>query len=288
VLGVLAVAELVANWNPTLRMLLEESGWELYVKPVMAFCCCFGVIPHELGKSVVDPSLPTPESFHYVKYALPIVGSLGTYFFCKIRMGIADSLRTLDPDNDFKLHYLAVAIEECSWLLVFILIFTIPIIAAILVLIGMTLGFVFQHIIGRIAARRRQKWEEKSLNEIIRVLDIRFIVIFLIGVFISIIPVAGFIVSVLLLKMLVFSVLSLFESKWRRVCNVIFMRILKVMMLLIVFALSGIPLIGSIMLLPYIAFYIKRRKCFINTFDERRCLGLHSVKYIDCCDEKMS
>ncbi len=86
----------------------------------------------------------------------------------------------------------------------------------------------------------------------------RAVVIFVLGVFLSAIPVFGYLVTVVALNLLVFGVIVLYEkSSYRRMVKII-MRFIKLTLFLVSVLFSGIPFMGVLLLLPYMVSYLLR------------------------------
>jgi hypothetical protein len=100
-------------------------------------------------------------------------------------------------------------------------------------------------------------------KDIVRVLDKRFFIVFGIGLLASFVPVLGFVLTLVGLKVFVLGEFALFENRWRRVKGMIFLRIMKLSALICATLLSCVPFAGIVMLLPYLAIYLKKRKSFL-------------------------
>ena len=156
--GALAVVELVANWNDTVREVLEDSSWETYFKPLYAFV--FSVVAGApvaeavpvAAQVVMDPAVaesvtvtaPPPsvpeEGLPYLAWIWTVAASgaagFGTWLLCRFRVRVAGALRAVDPDDTFRLHTLARCAEETTWVAVLLAALLVPAVAVVLVVLG--------------------------------------------------------------------------------------------------------------------------------------------------------
>ncbi|MBQ6136691.1 MAG: hypothetical protein IJI73_04915 [Kiritimatiellae bacterium] len=270
VFGVLAAIEVAANWNDTAREMLEESGWDRWVKPVLAFCAAFALLSpehREVAEHVVGGALPQGGAPSFLDYVRPAVaaasGSVVTWALCRIRLGIAEGLRSADPENDFGLHWIAAGVEETLWTLALVALVLVPLLAALLVAAAGIAGWLLRGVLVRMAERRRRRWDSLSPAQAVRVLDVRVAAIFALGAVLTAIPFVGFAAVVVALKVSVFAVFRLYESGGRRLVFGIVLRALRLSALLVAFVFSGVPFLGLLLLSPYIAVYIARRRRFL-------------------------
>ena len=175
--GILAVVELVANWDETVRQILEDTDFDLYFKPFYAFV--FAIVagaPAEtagqLGaaasaaaqpvlsatQSVAAVAPPAPdEGLPWLAWVWNIISSgaagFGTWMFCSFRAKVADTLRSIDPDNTFRLHTLAKLAEETSWVALTLVAILVPVLAAVLVIALMALAAAFRKILAALERR---------------------------------------------------------------------------------------------------------------------------------------
>ena len=142
----LAVAELVANWSETMRQLLEDSDFDRYFKPFYAFVFAIvagtplaEALPVQeaasaaasAGPAVTStvsavsaaatdavsaaanavPAPPAPEEgLPWLAWIWDFImagaASFGTAMLCKFRAQVSSAIRSIDPDNSFRLHTL--------------------------------------------------------------------------------------------------------------------------------------------------------------------------------------
>lgn len=159
--GVLAAAELVANWNDTVRQILEDADFDLYFKPFYAFV--FAIVagaPVEASapaqaavssssvasavSSAVAAVPPTPapeEGLPWLAWVWNIIlagaAGFGTWALCAFRARVASALRSIDPDNVLHLHTLAKLAEETTWVAVLLVALLLPVLAALIVVVLM-------------------------------------------------------------------------------------------------------------------------------------------------------
>lgn len=185
----------------------------------------------------------------------------GTFGLCKVRASIVAAVRELDPDNVLHLNSLLTAFEEGSWIAVLPLLLVFPIAAlALLVALGI-LGWLFSRPLRKIAEERRAHWDAVGKEGMLKAVRVRAMVIFGLGVLLSAIPVFGYLLTVIALNLLVFSVIALYESRTKRFVLRLFMRFMKLTIFLVSILFSGIPFVGIVLLLPYaISFMIRIKK----------------------------
>jgi len=86
----------------------------------------------------------------------------------------------------------------------------------------------------------------------------RAIAIFALGVFLSVVPVFGYLVTVVALNLFVFGVIALYEKSSYRILVKIVMRFIKLTIFLFAILFSSIPFMGVVLLVPYMVSYIMR------------------------------
>lgn len=169
--GVLAAAELVANWNDDVRQILEDSDFDLYFKPFYAFV--FAIVagaPSETSAAAAQaaetaasaaataPPPPAPEEgLPWLAWVWNIVAAgaagFGTWALCAFRARVAAALRSVDPDNTLRLHTLAKLAEETTWVSVLLVALLVPVLAAVLVALLMAAGAGFRAILAALERR---------------------------------------------------------------------------------------------------------------------------------------
>lgn len=170
--GFMAMFELYANWNDTVREMLNETNWEQYFKPAFAFLFALAVgspetavaissaVPGTIvdGQTVAEvtnqanvlasqastvaaqvSAVASADSATWTDWLKDFfvsgMSALGTSILCKIKGKITEILYAIDPDNSFKLHSLAAMVEESAWVLILIVALLIPVLAIFLVLL---------------------------------------------------------------------------------------------------------------------------------------------------------
>ena len=271
VFGVLAAMETVANWNDTLRALMEDVNWDLYAKPVFALAATFALFSPEQAQVLSQATgtvLPPSEAPALVDYVLPTALAIGgaacTGGLAWIRQSIAEGLRTIDPENNFGFHWVAAGIEECLWAVILMAALVLPMAALVLVLVSAAVTWIFGKTLVRLAERRRRHWEGRSRAEIVKTLDLRTAILVGAGFLSSGVPCVGFLMTVLLLNVLVFGVLRLYEKTWEHLVQKIVFRVVKISFFLLMLLFSGIPFAGAAFLLPYLVSYWVRRQRFLR------------------------
>ena len=182
--GVLAAAELAANWNDTMRQILEDADFDLYFKPFYAFVFAIvagapaqeavsaaaSAVPAAASSGVSSaaaavsaaasavPSTPAPEEgLPWLAWVCNIISSgavgFGTWALCAFRARVASALRSVDPENTFHLHTLAKLAEETIWVALLLVALLVPLLAALLVVALMALAACFR---GGLAAIERR------------------------------------------------------------------------------------------------------------------------------------
>ena len=185
VLGILAVWELVANWNDTARQLLDETKFDKYWKPIFAFLVTYTLVtPGQASalEMIADPRLidttlsPPPNSWDILGRAVPAMPSIPmlaaipvvsglsffpavaisslsaviTYVLASIRCELASFLRSIDADNTFRLHTLAALLEESSWIALALVAIFLPLLSLLLLGVIILLERLFRHLATRI------------------------------------------------------------------------------------------------------------------------------------------
>ena len=185
----------------------------------------------------------------------------GTFGLCKVRSYVVAAVRELDPDNTLRLNTLLTLFEEGSWLAILPVLLVFPVIALLLMVLFAIIGWLFSIPLKKLAEKRRAHWDAVGKDGMLKAVRIRAAVIFTLGVFLSAIPVLGYLVTVVALNLLVFGVISLYEKSAYRIFVKLIMRFIKLTLFLIALLFSGIPFMGVLLLLPYlISFFIRTNR----------------------------
>jgi len=223
-----------------------------------------GVDAHTVSNAVgvaVQGSLGTEPSSTGMSF-MAIVSALfcggGTFGLCKVRAGIVAAVRELDPDNTLRLNTLLTLFEEGSWLAILPVAMAFPVIAFLLMVLFAILGWLFSIPLKKMAEKRRAHWDAVGKDGMLKAIRTRAVVIFVLGVFLSAIPVFGYLVTVVALNLLVFSVIALYEKPAYRMLVKIMMRFVKLTLFLVALVFSGIPFMGIALLLPYAVSFVMR------------------------------
>ena len=187
VLAALAIWELLANWNDSARELLDETKWDIYIKPIIAFLASYVLLaPHQsavfdfvANSGTLETLSPLPPSGAemtqeivvttnaVIRTKVPVAvqhsGLVGfssiilsffaagiTYVLSFIRLKTAAFLRGIDPDNSLKLHTLAAFVEETTWVALAICAIAFPLLVAFIFAMSLLFEEVFRHCANRI------------------------------------------------------------------------------------------------------------------------------------------
>lgn len=154
--GVLALAELYANWNATIREMLDDANWEKYFKPAYAFIFAMIMGTPEAAEATAQVANQVSQVSNAVAESpSQVVGwmgdavvsglaAAGTAYLCDLKCKIVEILRSLDPDNSFKLHTFAALVEESAWFLLLIVVVVLPALAIVLVLLMAAAAWAFR------------------------------------------------------------------------------------------------------------------------------------------------
>ena len=193
-----------------------------------------------------------------------IVSSLfcggGTFCLCKVRSAVVASVRELDPDNSLHLNTLLTLFEEGSWLAILPVVMVFPLLALFLMVVFAFFGWLLSRPLKMIAEKRKAHWDSVGKEGALRAVRIRAAVIFTLGVFLSAVPVIGYLVTVIALNLFVFSVIALYEKPAFRILAKLIMRFIKLTIFLVSILFSGIPFFGIVLLLPYLVSFLLRTR----------------------------
>ncbi len=272
IFGVLGVLEVVANWEDSIKELLSETNIETYVKPLFAAITTFSICTPEQAQVLSaavngvpdavamasDPSTASATGGTFTAIVSAAVCGGGTFGLCKVRSYIVSTIRELDPDNTLHLNTFLTLFEEGSWLAILPIVLIFPILALLLMVIIAVLGWALSIPLKKLAAKRRAHWDAVGMEGMLKAVRNRAIVIFIAGVFLSTIPVFGYLATVISLNFLVFGVIALYEKPAYRILVKLVMRFIKLTLFLFSLLFSGIPFMGILLLLPYVASYFMR------------------------------
>ena len=148
VFGVLAVLEIAANWNNTLRELLTSTKFDECVKVVFSALISFGFLNVQEAKSLQEVQLFMPGVQLAAALPLAVIGAACcgalTAFLVQLRSVIANCIHFIDPDNDFHLQTMFVGAEESLALFILTLAILVPLLAFVITLIVIAAGKIFQ------------------------------------------------------------------------------------------------------------------------------------------------
>ena len=207
------------------------------------------------GSSGPEPS-PTGMSFMAIVSALFCGG--GTFGLCKVRAAVVAAIRELDPDNALHLNTLLTLFEEGSWLAILPVLMVFPAVAFLMMVFFAIFGWLFSIPLKKLAEKRRAHWNAVGKEGMLKVVRVRAIVIFVLGIFLSVIPVFGYLVTVVALNLFVFGMISLYEKSAYRILVKIAMRFMKLTLFLVALVFSSVPFMGVFMLIPYLLSYLMR------------------------------
>ena len=267
VFGALGVLEVIANWDDTVRELISESNVDTYVKPVFATLMTYSILTPEqaqvvaevVGETANEAACPdSGSSFSTIGASLLCCG--GTFGLCKVRAGIVTAVRELDPDNALQLNTLLTLFEEGSWLVILPILLVFPLLALLLLTVFAGFGWLLSRPLKEIAEKRRAYWDALGKARMLRAVRVRAVVIFGLGVLLSVVPVFGYLTTVIALNLFVFSVIALYESRSRRIVFRFVVRFIKLTIFLVAILFSSIPFMGIILLLPHVISFLIRTK----------------------------
>ena len=148
IFGVLAVLEIVANWNSTLRELLTSTKFDECVKVVFSALISFGFLNVQEAKSLQEVQLFMPDVQLATALPLALVGAACcgalTAFLVQLRSVVASFIHIIDPDNDFHLQTMFVGAEESLALFILMMAILLPILAFLITLVIIAAGKIFQ------------------------------------------------------------------------------------------------------------------------------------------------
>ena len=107
-------------------------------------------------------------------------------------------------------------------------------------------------------------WEQGlTRRDLIGRLDTHVIGATLAGVFLSAVPIVGFVVAVFALNLMAIGVIQLYEDRFGRIVSRFIFKVVKWTLLLLAIVLSFLPFMGILLLVPYVVRYMWLRKRFL-------------------------
>ena len=107
-------------------------------------------------------------------------------------------------------------------------------------------------------------WEQGlTRRDLIGRLDTLVIGATLAGVFLSAVPIVGFVVAVFMLNLMAIGVIQLYEDRFGRIVSRFIFKVVKWTLLLLAIVLSFLPFVGILLLVPYVVRYMWLRKRFL-------------------------
>ncbi len=147
--GFLAVLEIIANWNDSLREFLAGSDFEKYSKVLLSVLVSFGFLSLQDGQGVQEMQV-LPEATEAAILPFTLLGALTcgalTTFFVKLRSIIVHSVRLLDPGNDLHLQTMMAFAEESLAVFLLMLVILLPLLALVLTLLVIVFGKLIQTV----------------------------------------------------------------------------------------------------------------------------------------------
>ncbi|MBQ9431967.1 MAG: hypothetical protein IJU44_10500 [Kiritimatiellae bacterium] len=285
ILGVLAVIELAANWNTTAREFLVSSRLDELFKPIFCALAVMGFLSTEAAEGLNEVLAPAGQvacgggglllatAVPAGRYALVPLCAFATWGFYRFRRLAVGALELLDPEGDLRLAPIA---EEVTVALLFTLLLVLPILALILLLLGILGAWLTAGLFKRLEEQNRiprwlgRRWMEGlSRREIVAVLDRRFLILLAITVVGQMFPLPvvtafWFVLFAIGNSILVSGVLA----RQQRGSGGCLLRMLfsyfKWLAFLLAFCFACVPYIGLAVYLPYLLMYLIRRQRFLN------------------------
>ena len=220
------------------------------------------VVSNAVGVAVQGSSGAAPSStgLSFAAIAASLFCGGGTFGLCKVRAYIVAAVREIDPDNTLRLNTLLTLFEEGSWLAILPVVMVFPVFALLLMVLFAVFGWVFFMPIKKIAEKRKAHWDALGKDGMLKAVRTRAIAIFALGIFLSAIPVVGYLATVVALNLLVFGVIAMYEKPAYRIFAKIAMRFIKLTLFLVAVVFSSIPFLGILLLLPYLVSFVMRTR----------------------------
>ena len=223
-------------------------------------------VSNAVGVAVQGPSVAASSTtgLSFAAIAASLFCGGGTFGLCKIRAYVVAAVRELDPDNTLHLNTLLTLFEEGSWLAILPVAMIFPVVALLLMVLFAVFGWLFSIPLKKIAEKRRAHWDAVGKDGMLKEVRTRAIAIFALGIFLSAIPVFGYLATVVALNLLVFSVIAMYEKPAYRILVHIAMRFIKLTLFLVALVFSSIPFVGILLLLPYLMSFVMRTRKIEN------------------------
>ena len=107
-------------------------------------------------------------------------------------------------------------------------------------------------------------WEQGlTRRDLIGRLDTCATVATLVGVFLSAVPLVGFVVAIFMINSMAIGVIQLYEDRFGRIVSHFIFKIVKWTLLLLAIVLSFLPFMGILLLVPYVVRYMWLRNRFL-------------------------
>ena len=107
-------------------------------------------------------------------------------------------------------------------------------------------------------------WEQGlTRRDLIGRLDTCATVATLVGVFLSAVPLVGFLVAIFMINIMAIGVIQLYEDRFGRIVSHFIFKIVKWTLLLLAIVLSFLPFMGILLLVPYVVRYMWLRNRFL-------------------------
>ncbi len=147
-LAILAVLEIIANWNSTVREFLTGTNFDECAKVVFSALISFGFLNVHEAKSLQEAQFLMSDVQMAAALPLALAGAACcgamTALLVQLRSFVVDLVNQIAPDNDFHLQTMLAGAEESLALFILVMTILLPILALIITLIVIAVGKLTQ------------------------------------------------------------------------------------------------------------------------------------------------
>ena len=147
-LAILAVLEIAANWNSTIREFLTGTKFDECAKVVFSALISFGFLNVHEARSLQEAQFFMSDVQMAAALPLALVGAVCcgalTTFFVQLRSVVVDFVNQIDSDNDLHLQTMLAGAEESLALFILVITILLPTLALIITLIIIAVGKLTQ------------------------------------------------------------------------------------------------------------------------------------------------
>jgi len=155
IFGVLALFELIANFQDDLREWYESSDVSRGIKAVMSILITLALLSPGDAETIQETIAPVQAASLTLSSFFAFFNGCVTWYFSLLHNGMTELARMVDPENDFKLHTLLAFLEDALCAVMLFLTIFWPVVLVFLILSVFLFEYLVKLYINNISEKRQ-------------------------------------------------------------------------------------------------------------------------------------